>query len=1144
MLNKTYRKSVLRTVRATMSRFLAIFAIVALGVGFLSGLLASPVDMRLSADNYCRGANLYDIKLQGTQGLNSQNLAAVQAVEGVGQVQPARDLDLVLTTAQGEAVTTRLHSLPQARDENALNQLTLVEGRMPAAPNELVVALLKDFGGDLPQVGDVLTLDAEHNEQTAIDSLPARFTVVGTVRSASYFSIETEYTTAGTGSIGLFAYAPEAAFDMDYYTTFYIGVENARQLNSFSAAYDAQVAAVYDRLEGIKDAQAKLRYDEIIGEAEAELADAWQEYNDKKAEAEQKLADAEAELADGWAELAEGEQELADAQVEITNGQAVLDTNKNEFYLLLPGLKQQISDGYEKIQRTQAQLDEGQALLDEGKAQLAASEAQLNALQQGKEQFWQTVETMGLGGLVDPSDQSDAATIAALQKILGLMALLPPDQGFGGYTPEELAALKEQLPQLKAGLEALAAQEPPANTLEGALAQLAAAKAELDAQQAQINAGRAQLSAGWAELQESEKQLNDTIASTEQAFAQADADLLEARRQYADGLAELADARQALADGQTEYEESKAEAEAELADAEETIRDAESDVREIEKGEWVLLDRGDNASFSSYGDNADKIANIATVFPVFFFLVAALVALTTMTRMVEEERLQVGTLKALGYSRRQIAAKYLLYALAASLAGSVVGMAAGMQIFPRIILSAYNIMYDLPVLYTPFNWQFGLLATAVAVACTLLATLNACGAELREQPASLMLPKAPKAGKRIFLEHIPPLWRRLRFTHKVTARNLFLYKKRFFMTVVGIAGCTALLVTGFGVRDSISDIVSKQFDELAHYQLLVALQDESALEGRDLAAILQDDSQIADFLPVTQEDVTVVPQNGEKADSIYISVPTDVEAMQDYFTFRQRVGGQPVEFGPGAVVVTEKLAERHHLQVGQAITVENDEGKQASFTITGICENYVQHYVYMTAETFEAAFGAAPAPNLLLCKLPQGLDTPQQEDALASALLKCRDVGGAQFTHELTASFSQSLGSINYIVVVLIVAAGALAFVVLYNLTNINITERSKELATIKVLGFYDGEVGAYIYRETAVLTLIGTVCGLAFGVLLHTFVIRTAEVDMVMFGRSIYPLSFVWSALLTVLFSLIVNGVMYRKLKNISMVESMKAPE
>lgn len=1120
----------MRTVRASLSRFVAIFAIVALGVGFLSGLLAAPVDMRLSADEYCREANLYDIKIQSTQGLTDEDLAAVRAVEGVSGVMPARDMDLVLTSESGESLTTRLQSIPEEDlpEADRLNQLTLVEGRMPSAPGEIAVGLTKDFSGTIPAIGDVLTVNQTENDENVTDALPQTFTVVGTVRSAAYFSVEAEYTNTGTGTIGLFAYAPESCFDMDYYTTFYLPVEGAKELNSFSAAYEDKVDGVMEGLEAIQDERVQARYEEIIDEAEAELDDAWAEYEEKKAEAEQELANAAQELEDGWAKLADAEQELADAKLEIDRGQAELDDGKDEFYRALPGYKQQIADGYSKLESSRAQLDSAQTQLDEGRAQL-------DQLSEGKAAFWTMVETqinplLTQYGLppIDTSDQSDAATITAIEQVQTLVGLAPslPE----GFDPAQL----EQLGQLKEGLEALAAQGTT----------LGASLAALDEKQAEIDAGRRQIEDGLSELQAQERQLEKTKIETENQFAVADEKLLDARQQYADGLAELEEGRQELIDGQKEYEDAKAEAEQELADGKEEILDAESEVREIEKGKWLLGDRSDNTSFSSYGDNADKIAAIATVFPVFFFLVAALVALTTMTRMVEEERGQVGTMKALGYTRGQIAAKYILYALTASLAGSGVGMLIGMQLFPRIILSAYNIMYDLPDLLTPFNWGFGLLATGAAVACTLLATLNACWAELREQPASLMLPKAPKAGKRILLEHIGPVWRRLRFTHKVTARNLFLYKKRFFMTVVGIAGCTALLVTGFGLQDSISDIVEKQFDELAHYQMLVSLQDESALDGRDLAVILNDETKVTGHLAVSQQDATVVPEEGGEEDNLYIVVPSDTEAMTEYFTFRQRTTGETVPFEEGSVVISEKLAERHDLSVGDSITVENADGDKASFTITGVCENYIYHYLYMSEDVYRDAFGEGPETNLLYCRLAEGVDTPEAEDELATALLKCRDIAGAQFTHEITASFRQSLDSINYIVVVLIIAAGALAFVVLYNLTNINITERSKELATIKVLGFYDGEVGAYIYRETSVLTLIGTVCGLVFGIALHTFVIRTAEVDMVMFGRSIYPMSFVWSALLTIAFSLLVNLVMYRKLKNISMVESMKAPE
>ena len=408
MLNRTYWKSILRTVRSSLSRFVAIFAIVALGVGFLSGLLAAPVDMRLSTDSYCREANLYDIKIQSTQGLTDEDLSAVRGVEGVEAVMPARDMDLVLTSESGESLTTRLQSIPEEDlpEAERLNQLTLVEGRMPSAPGEIAVGLTKDFSGTIPSIGDVLTVNQTENDEDITDALPETFTVVGTVRSAAYFSVETEYTNAGTGTIALFAYAPESSFDMDYYTTFYLSVEGAKELNSFSAAYENKVDGVMEGLEAIKDERVQARYDEIIGEAEAELDDAWAEYEEKKAEAEQELADAEQELKDGWAELADAEQELADAKLEIDRGQAELDDAKDEFYLMLPGYKQQIADGYAKIEAGRAQLDERQAQLDEGRAQL-------EQLKAGKDSFWAMVEA-NYGISIPPEQQTDEFTIQVI----------------------------------------------------------------------------------------------------------------------------------------------------------------------------------------------------------------------------------------------------------------------------------------------------------------------------------------------------------------------------------------------------------------------------------------------------------------------------------------------------------------------------------------------------------------------------------------------------------------------------------------------------------------------------------------------------------------------------------------------------------
>ena len=1153
-MKKSYWKSVARTVRHSLSRFLAIFAIVALGAGFLAGILASPQDMRITADSYCDETDMFDLRVLSTLGLTGEDMEALEQLPGVEAVLPAYDTDLVLLSSEGDAYTTRVHSLPE-EEEPRLNAPVLLEGRMPEKPGECVVVLSRTFLGDGGWIGQSFT------PEEADEHLPEAFTVVGTVRSSLYISLEDERSTAGTGSLDLKLYTLPESFDQDYYTAAYLTLSGAKEMNSFSAAYQDRIDEAAERLETLGEERSGIRYQDIVAEATGELDDAKREYSEAKADAEKELADAKGELEDGEKEIAENEQKLADARQELEDGQKELDDGRAALERETASARQQIADGRAQISEYQAQITSGKAQLadaqkkiTQGYAQLAASEAelagaktrldqtqaQLDALDQGKAALFAAAAQMGL-------PETDGSDQAALELLAMLEQMAPEAAG--------------QFGELKAGLEALAAQgtdsagaraelEAGLSQYQTGLAQAQSARAELDRNQTQLNrqsnqldSQQAALNAQLAELNRSEATLNNTVAETEATLAQAEKDLREGRAEYEDGLQKLAEAKEDLAKGWQDYHEGKAEADKELADAQEKIKDAEREIGDIEEGEWYIYDRQDNAGFSSYSSNTDKIAAIGRVFPVFFFLVAALVALTTMTRMVEEERQQIGTMKALGYSSPQIAVKYLLYAAAASLLGCVCGVAVGMQLFPTVIINAYNIMYYLPRILTPFDWPLALFSSVAAILCTLAATFGACRAALRESPARLMLPKAPEPGKRILLERVTPLWKRLKFTQKVTARNLMRYKKRFFMTVTGISGCTALLVTGFGIRDSISDIVDIQYGELSHYQLIVGLLHQDALEDPALLDILNDSSRVENWLAVLQESGQVAPGGSGPEDSVTIFVPSDPDRLPEFFQFRHRTDGSAADYSRDAVIITEKLAERQHLRVGDTIRVRNQDEAEAEFTITDICENYVSHYLYISSEAYQAAFGQEAEMNSLLCALPEA-GPAGGEDALTTQLLKCDDVAMATSTVELSASFANSIQSINYIVVVLIISAGALAFVVVYNLTNINVTEREKELATIKVLGFYDSEVAGYVYRETAALTLIGTGAGLLLGMALHQFVIRTAEIDMVMFGRAIYAPSYIFAALLTFLFSVLVNLVMYRKLKNISMVESMKAPE
>ncbi len=678
--------------------------------------------------------------------------------------------------------------------------------------------------------------------------------------------------------------------------------------------------------------------------------------------------------------------------------------------------------------------------------------------------------------------------------------------------------------QCKLRFEALTA-EPRQELAEGweeyntkkaeAERELADAKAELDS-------AKAELDNGYAQLEERAEQMRNagySEAVITQSLAETRAKLDKGLEQYESGLAD--------------YENGRTESETQLRKAEQKLLDAEKELNEAETGEWYVRTRRDNLSFVSFEGNAMKIAAIAVVFPVFFFMVAVLVALTTMTRMVEEQRVQIGTLKALGYSNAAIMAKYVLYAGSATLLGSAVGLSFGMQFFPRVLWNAYGIMYNLPSLQTPFRMNYALIAFLGAMCCTMLATVSACFHSLRECAASLMLPKAPKAGKRVLLEYITPLWKRMKFTHKVTVRNLLRYKKRFFMTIVGIAGCTALLVTGFGLSDSINEILDKQYEELNHYDILVMCRNAKYAHDEKIQSLLSDADNV---LHVHHESCDIFV-NDEKLEAT-LFVPEDTEIFPNILTLRSRKSGKPLKLSDDSIILTEKAAETMGLSVGDKLELRRNNYKTVTLTIGGVTENYVNTYVYMSPALYEELYGTPAVFRLILAQLPDSV----QSDVLAEKILESNGVSTLSLVEEMKNSFRSMVKSIDYIIVVLIISAGLLAFVVLYNLMNINITERERELATIKVLGFYEGEVGAYIFRETLILSLLGAAAGLVLGIFLHGFVVRTAEVDMAMFGREIYPSSFAYAAILTMVFSLIVCLAMFPKLRKINMVESLKS--
>ena len=1229
-MTRSYRKNIRRTFKHTKSRFIAIFSIIALGVGFLAGLNATPVDMKESMEAYMDDANFYDIRIVSTLGLTDDDVSALSAIDGVKDVQPAYNADLLVQTGD-DTVVARAHSLPittgkeetekstsslstdgntATNAQDTINKLFLVDGHMPEKSGECVVeAGANDMASAYP-IGSKLVISPE-NEDLDSKLSTTEYEVVGIVHSANYFSFEREPASVGNGRVNLLMYLLPEDYAFTAYTEIYLTVDGALAANSLGDDYDPLVDTVKNKIEAIQELRCQTRYDEIYDEAQQKIDDAWDSYHEAKEEADQKLSDAKAELTDGEKELADGqteyeqgeadyadalsqiaenEQKLADGEIQlgdarrklleadakISNNETLLEQNEAKLNAAKTELDKgqaQYDNGMNAYQSGKKQLDDGQAQLDAAKKQLdTAKESYQSGLAgcaQGMTSLLPSMTADGLDGflafLSDKGYGAPQTTTAFLQDMAEYGVSLPTvsaNSAEAAYLEQGISQLLPAISQLYSARESITAGQSTydanAAKLEESKKLLADSKEELSKARQKLQKGQKQYEDGKKQLENGKKQLSSAKAMLAGSWAtlsgrqteltdglsqisDAKSSLEDARSRLDDAKATIAENAQKLADGKISYEDAKKEASEKLADARQEIEDGQADLDTLEMPKWYIWGRDKNISYSSFTANIDKLNAITTVFPIFFFLVAALVVSTTMTRMVEEERLQIGTMKALGYSAKTIMQKYILYALAASVSGTLVGLAVGFKAFPSIIWSAYEMMYYMPAIATPWRLSQALFSGGTLTVLSLLVTALTCRSSLSETPAALMLPRAPKAGKRILLERITPLWRHFPFSWKVTCRNLFRYKKRFWMTVIGVAGCTSLLIAGFGISDSLNAIITKQYEDIFHYDLMTVVTEEDALtQGAVQEYLFDNPSVFSDSLAVSIQSTRQEIKNGEA--DVYLMIPKDLSSFGSFVDLHERVSRKATPLQEDGIIITEKLAKTLDIQAGDSITLQNEDEEKASFTVTGVCEHYVSNYVYMSAATYEAGFQKAPVYNAAISKMPD--DSQTVRDQVSAVLLDNDHVASLTFTADNVKQVLNMLNSIDAVVVLIIVCAAGLAFVVLYNLSNINVAERVKEIATIKVLGFYDREVDSYVNRESYALTGIGIFFGIFGGIALHKFVITTVEVDAVMFGRSLRPVSFLYAVLLTLLFSIIVSLVIGRSLKKVSMVESMKAPE
>lgn len=1173
---KALRKDFYVQIKRTFNRFISILLIVALGVSFYVGIRSTESDMRLSADRDYDRDKIMDIRVVSTLGLTDDDVQAIATVDKIEKVAGAYTVDSVVFS-KTEEMTVKFLTYSEE-----INVPDIQNGKFGTDLSACMIDKQLASRHNL-KVGDKITVDN--------DSIAGKeFTITGIFTLSSYLSLQKGSTTVGTGTLDGLIVVHEEAFDMDCYTDIYARVKDVETLNTYSEAYQDIIDSVVDEIEEhVAEVRASARYHEIVEEAGEELESVKKEYQSGLKEyesgkealvsAKKEIEEKESELVSAGIKIADSEKELESAEDAYENGSRELASAKK----VVEDSEKEYNQGLSEYESGSSEYESGQKALAAGKAEYESGRAEyesgltdynkgkaeyesgLSQYQTGKAEYESGLASYNAGRAEYESGLADynhaKAQYDAAVKIYGESALKEQKDKLE-QTSVILAATKLQLDGAKSKLDVSATQ------LSGAKAKLDTGKTELASAKAVLDATNKKLNKAKKTLDKTEKKLSKAkaaLVTSSKTLKKAAKQLTRAKKEIRVNEKELASAKQRISEGRTELEKGKKEiadgkkeiakakkkvrknekkltdAKEDLDKAQEEIADAEKEIENIEEAEWYVLDRNYIQTYVEYDSDAERIGKIGAVFPIIFFIVAAMVSLTTMTRMVEEERTQIGTLKALGYGKMQIALKYLAYGALATLLGGVTGGYVGGKIFPYIIIVAYRILYaNQSSIALPTDGKEFSIAIVAAFVSVVGATLLACINELRAVPAALMRPEAPKSGKRVMLERIPFLWKRLSFNMKSTFRNLFRYKKRLVMTLFGIGGCTALLVVGFGVRNSVHSILSLQYGVVNRYDVTVTYDEDKIKEDNAALAheVFEADDRIEGYM-----DGMVFTADVTKADSkvnSHIVITDTPEKINRFINLHNRVGGKEHSLGDDGVIITEKMASLLGAEVGDTIDINEGDTKKHTVRIDAVAENYTNHYIYMTKKLYDNLYEETyRATTAYIC-----LKDKVKTKSFSKELMDCEDISGVSMTSEIKSNFAKSLRSMDSIVFVLIISAGGLAFVVLYNLNNINIAERKRELATLKVLGFYDGEVSGYVYRENIIITFMGIVIGLILGYWLHKFVIFTAEIDLMMFGRNIGVAGYILSILLTIIFAVLINLSMHFKLKKVDMATSLKSVE
>lgn len=961
-----------------------------------------------------------------------------------------------------------------------VNKPVLIEGNLPQNIDECVVEknLLKELEKN---IGDYIEIEPEKTDEEETEFLKnKKLKIVGVVESPLYISRERGNTKLGTGVIDYYIYINKENVNSEVYTEIYVNLEESDKYQTASNKYEEYVLETKEKIEEIKEERENARYQELIDKANEEIAKAEEEFNTEKQNGENKIQEAENEINNG-------KKEIENAEITLSNNESKA---KNEF----ANAEKKIEDAKTEVAKNALKLNNQKI---EAEQQFAEAESQKTELQN-------TLDNINMA--IKLTDNNILEKQKELEKVT---------------TEEEKEKINQEIAKLQ---ETKKVYEENSKATQAGITEI----------NNQIEQGKKELENAQIQIDNAKSEIEKQEATLEQTKSSTNAQLASARNKIENSKKEIENA-------EIELQKSKDEFNSKIEEAEGKLIDAKEKVKEIEKAKWYIFDRKQNSGYSSYIQDTESVENISIVFPIVFFAIAALVSLTSMTRMVEEQRQELGTLKSLGYNKFHIMLKYIIYSSLACIIGGVIGMNIGFQLLPRIIWEMYSMMYTLPKFIVSFNHQYSSIGLGLIYICIVGATLCSIIKELRETPANLLRPKAPKYGKRVLLERINFIWKRLNFSQKVTIRNIFRYKKRFLMTIIGILGCTSLILAGFGIKDSISSLLPNQYEKIFTYDMQVALKTSLSNDQiNEYINTLKAKEEINEIAETYMETGTA--SKDDKAEDIQIVIPKDQQELEKMIKIVDVEEEKNIELSKEGIVITDKLAELINAKKGDTIKITTADEEEKEIKVVAIAENYISHYVYMSKELYQEIFGKEYSTNVLLIK-DNNLDE-SQEEVLMKELVGKNEVSTVLLTSTTMKTLDDTMNSLNYVVIILIVSAGLLAFVVLYNLANVNISERIRELATIKVLGFYDKEVYNYVSRETLILTIIGIALGLIGGYFLNFYILGTCEIDLLRFEKVIYPISYVYSVVITLIFSLIVNIATYFALKKIDMIGSLKSIE